>query len=241
MPVAKSFQSFEKINEPYESAGRMYVDVRNPKTGNVRKVRWYDDYEYYRMYPEEKKAENTIKATRPLKDVLGFEKGYITIFKGETYPHLEWFQQSICRYHKMFGWYVISTEEVPADLPLGVSAVRLLWEDVRLDEENLKPEEQVRSAIDKLIFEPSPSEYVGAIGDRIEIEVTIKNTRSIDSYYGSSIIHTMEDADGNVYVWITAAKNWPVGAVKKIRGTIKDHKEYKGTKQTYLTRCAEVA
>lgn len=241
MPVAKSFQSFEKINEPYESAGRMYVDVRNPKTGTVRKVRWYDDYEYYRMYPEEKKAENTIKATRPLKDVLGFEKGYITIFKGETYPHLEWFQQSIARYHKIWGWYIISTDEVPAALPSGVEAVQLRWEDVSDSDTALKSETAIKSAIENLVYDPGISEYVGDIGDRLTLTLKVTGSRSIDSYYGSSIVHTMEDEAGNVFVWITSAKNWPIGTVKTIKGTVKEHKTFRNTKQTILTRCTEVA
>ena len=33
MAVAKSFQSFEMLTEPYIVSGKQYVKVRNPKTG----------------------------------------------------------------------------------------------------------------------------------------------------------------------------------------------------------------
>lgn len=38
MPVAKSFQSFEKINEPYTLSGRQYIKVKNPKTEKDMKI-----------------------------------------------------------------------------------------------------------------------------------------------------------------------------------------------------------
>ena len=53
-----------------------------------------------------------------------------------------------------------------------------------------------------------------------------------DSYY-------IDDC-GNIYVWTTAAKSWPEGAVKNVRGTIKDHRTYKNTKQTILKNCREI-
>ena len=53
-------------------------------------------------------------------------------------------------------------------------------------------------------------------------------------------MHIMEDADQNVYVSTTAAKSWSEGTVHQIRGTVKDHKTYKNTKQTVLTRCTEL-
>ena len=76
------------------------------------------------MYPEVT-AGNRSKDPYyiPQKYVLGFEKGYITIFRGVKEEHEEWFKQSICRFAKWWGWYVISTQEVPKDLPSGVEPV----------------------------------------------------------------------------------------------------------------------
>jgi hypothetical protein len=87
------------------------------------------------------------------------------------------------------------------------------------------------------------SNYVGNIGDKIEVKVKIENVFEYNtnfSYYGGiSHIYIMKDENNNTYTWNTA--NWfDKGATLTLKGTIKDHKEYKGVKQTVLTRCKEV-
>ena len=96
--VAKSFQSMKQLGEPFCEKGKMYVKVQNEKSGTVRKVRWYTEAEYAKMYGE--KVEAPAKVSSVQKQVLGFEKGYVTIFKGDTYANLEWFQKSIARQTK---------------------------------------------------------------------------------------------------------------------------------------------
>lgn len=239
MAVAKSFQSMKQITEPYLVSGRMYVKVQNPKTGAERQVRWYTDAEYAKMYPDEAKPAES-KILRTQKSALGFDKGYITIFKGDTYANLEWFQQSIARYTRYWGWYIASTDELPDDIPEGVTPVQLLWELVGTEGEVLKPEHLVLKAVENILYDAGTSEYVGTVGERLTLTLAVTATRSIDGYYGHATAHTMEDEDGNVFVWITGAKNWPVGSVKTIKGTIKEHKEFRNVKQTVLTRCTEV-
>ena len=39
MAVAPSFQNFEFLTEPYVVGDKMYIKVRNPKTGTERQVR----------------------------------------------------------------------------------------------------------------------------------------------------------------------------------------------------------
>ena len=238
MSVAPSFQNFEFLCEPYEVSGKMYIRVRNPKTGTERQVRWYD----------EKKTSSVQKATepqhhdiyyKPQKEVLGFTHGYVTIFKGDTYPHLEWFQLSIARYCRWWGWYIISTQDIPDDLPEGIEPIKLPWESVGNDDGKLKLEAEVKSAVDALLYDPGTSEFVGSIGERIEIEVTVVKNIELDNDFGHSTMHIFEDACGNQYVWTTSAKNWAEGSIKTIRGTVKDHRTYRNTKQTILNRCTE--
>lgn len=238
MSVAPSFQNFEFLCEPYEVSGKMYIRVRNPKTGTERQVRWYD----------EKKPAAATKVAAPKlndpyyksqKEVLGFTRGYITIFKGDTYSCLKWFQQSIARYCKLWGWYIISTEDIPTDLPEGVEPIRLEWDSVGNDDGKLKRDSDVVAAVDALMYEPGISEYVGAIGERLELTLTITRAIELDNDFGHSTMHIMEDDCGNVFVWTTSAKTWAEGSVKTIRGTVKDHRIYKNTKQTVLNRCVE--
>ena len=237
MAVAPSFQNFEFLTDPYIVNGKMYIRVRNPKTGTERQVRWYDENKTAKSSIPKVNAQDAFY--KPQKEVLGFTKGYITIFKGDTYAHLEWFQQSIARYARWWGWYIVSTEEVPADLPEGLEAVVLPWDLVGNDDGKLKLESDVQKAVEGLIYDEGTSEYVGSIGERLELTLTVTRAIELENNFGHSVMHIMEDECGNVFVWTTAAKSWAEGSVKVLRGTVKDHRIYKNVKQTVLTRCAE--
>lgn len=230
-PVAKSFQHLSLRCKPYIKNNKQYVKVLQ-KNGNQREVRWYSDIEYEKMYPEETVPIKT------LKEVLGFDKEYITIFKGDTYKELEWFQQSIARYHRLFGWYIISTEEVPV-LPYGIEPVKLMWNDISIDVNTLKCDKDVAEVINNLRFDPSPSEYVGTIGDKITIaNVVVVRNIPVETGFGTNHMHIFEDVETkNVFIWSTSTKSLDVGSVYSLTGTVKGHKLYKNIKQTVLTRC----
>ena len=143
--VAPSFQNFEFLTEPYSANGKMYIRIRNPKTRTERQVRWYTEKEYYKLYPEEKvKSNNNDKYYRPLKEVLGFNKGYITLIRGDIDNNFGWLANSIARYHKYWGWYIISTENIPNDIPIGLNFYQLEWESIGLDEKTLKSENVIK-------------------------------------------------------------------------------------------------
>ena len=236
MPVAKSYQGLATFGEPFQENKKAYVVVITP-TGAHKKVRFYSDAEYARMYPEK---EPIVKKIRSTKEVLGFSKGYITIFKGNTYPVLEWFQQEPrCRYHNFWGWYVVSEEEVPENLPAGIEPVQLKWEDVAIvEEDTLKSQTLVRQVVNALIYEPSSSRYQGEVGERLDLVVTITKVVTLENgYYGTNVFHLMEDADGNEYCWTTATCALVYGKCYSLRGTVKAHQNYKGKEQTVLTRC----
>lgn len=128
--VALSFQSFEFLTEPYSSNGKMYIRVRNPKTGTERQVRWYNETEFRKLYPKEK-VEIKNKYYRPRKEVLGFDKGYITVLiNADIDKHAEWLAAAKARYHKQWGWYIISTEAIPENHPEEITIKKLLWEEI---------------------------------------------------------------------------------------------------------------
>ena len=238
MAVAKSYQKLATFGEPFEENKKMYIVVVTER-GAHKKVRWYTDAEYAKMYPQDGVTADPLgKKIRPTKDVLGFSKGYITIFKGDTYPLLEWFQRSPCRFHNFWGWYLISEEE-DLQWPAGITPVKLKWEDVAIvDEDCLKSEALVRQAVDALIYEPSPSEFQGEVGDRIDRTLTVvKVTPLEDGYYGPSTFFLFRDEYENEYCWTTGSKSLDLGATYEVRGTIKQLSVYKGKKQTILTRC----
>lgn len=89
----------------------------------------------------------------------------------------------------------------------------------------------------------SRSEYIGKEGDKLEIEVTL-NSRShykIPSFggYGEDLItcYNFSDDNGNIIVWKTSGSlGAEDGERVKIKATIKKLAEYKGGKQTELSR-----
>ena len=178
---------------------------------------------------------------KPQREQLGFGKaGYIMICKGDTYAYKDWLKEQGACYRKSWGWAFASSIALP-ELPAGITAVRLDWDKVgSADGMTLLPEEQIRLAVDALIYDPSPSKFVGSIGDRLELTLTVQRVIDLDGYYGPSHMHIMVDADENVFIWTTASKKWETGKTYHLRGTVKEHRTYRNTQQTCLTRCVEI-
>lgn len=238
--VAKSYQCLEQVGEPFVVSGKSYVNVIL-KSGKQKSVRWYTEKEYKKMYPGEEVAIGSNSTFRKSdREVFGFQKGYITIFTGDVGPEDEFFQRSNARYCTRWGWYVISEEEVPINLPFGVEPVKLAWESVGTGDGKLRDESTIRSAVDTLIYNESSSVFVGTIGERLELDVVVDKVVHLENNYGTTNMYLFSDVAGNVYKWVTQSKNWAEGSQHRIRGTVKDHKNYKGTNQTVLTRCMEV-
>lgn len=235
--VAPTFQNFEKLSEPYLVSGKMYIRVKNPKTGTERQVRWYDDKEYKKAFKPKDEGVNEFGWTPNLKVALGFEKGNITIFKTPIDDEDEWFKASAARYCVHWGWYFPSTAVLPSDLPEGLEPISLSWEQVSKDGTSLLPKGELRAFIDKLLYGESISKHQGSIGERIERTVILQKTHSFDGAYGTTYVYTFEDADKNVYSWITAAKALANGSTYILKGTVRDHNIHKGVEQTVLTRC----
>ena len=230
--VAKSYEKLEKVGEVFTSNGRQYINVRM-KNGSLKSVRVYTEKEYAKFYPEVK----IVQPAKSRRDVLGFgEAGYIWIFKGNTYENIDWFRASPCRYARPWGWYLPSNIEMPDPLPVDITPIKLLWEQVSVDEQ-LKKEEEIEEFVNSLIYDESPSEFIGEIGDRIEVELTCDKAMPIMNTYGTNYFHTFHDDCGNVYIWSTTSRLLETDVTYKVRGTVKEHSVYKNVKQTILTRC----
>lgn len=87
-----------------------------------------------------------------------------------------------------------------------------------------------------------PSEWVGVEGERTIFKVKVDAVRSYAGSYGETGIHRMQDTDGNLLVWFASSSaEWlDVGAEVQIKATVKKHDEYKGTKQTILSRVTKL-
>lgn len=92
-----------------------------------------------------------------------------------------------------------------------------------------------------------PSEYVGTVGEDIEVSLLVEKILPFDSLdYGRSYLHIMSDALGNGFTWFTKSLDLDEGKTYTLRGKVKEHKlyqnnpKYAAVKQTCLTRCAVV-
>lgn len=82
------------------------------------------------------------------------------------------------------------------------------------------------------------SRHVGDVKDKITVIVrSITCVTSWETKYGTTRIYKIIGMDGNVYTWKTSKVIDAVSDGMQITGTIKAHTEFKGVKQTELTRC----
>lgn len=98
------------------------------------------------------------------------------------------------------------------------------------------------------------SDYVGFIGDKVQLTLTFNYSAHYETKsfagFGTTIkyIHNFYDDNGNTFTWHTEKSlakkigddEWVYpeqGDSITLKGTINGHSEYKGEKQTVLTRC----
>lgn len=244
MPVAKSYQKYEIICEPFIDNGRTYVNIK--KDGSLKTVRWYTDKEYATMYklPKNGGASLETALSKPsapvVKDVLGFKNGFITLITGPTEKWEDYLNMSNARYSRVWGWYIISTETVPSNLPDDLTTITLSWSLVGNEDGTLLPEDKVIEAVETLKYPATPSQYVGKIGDRLSLDLTVAKSIPLETIWGRSTLHVMVDANDNEFIWKTNSKSWEAGSQHHLKGTVKEHKIWRNSQQTWLTRCQEV-
>jgi uncharacterized protein YdcH (DUF465 family) len=89
------------------------------------------------------------------------------------------------------------------------------------------------------------NEHVGEPGLRLRgLQLTIQTLHIFEGYYGSTTMFIMRDQDGRAYKWMASGACHSIngkfveqGDTITLDGTVKEHSEYEGTKQTVLTRC----
>ena len=216
-------------------------------------VRWYTDSQRASMdkAAEKRAAAKAVKdEERRIKfaarNAFGFgEEGYIFLVYGDNERIKKWREElpeHTVWYNETFGWFIPATREYDGlEFPADIHFAKLEWETVKdkNDEEQLQmmDKEEVRKIVEQMIYEPSKSEFQGEVNTWLEKEVKIVKNISLSSNYGDSHMHIMEDDDENVYVWTTASKNLEEGKTYTIKMKVKEHKEYKGTKQTIVYYC----
>ncbi len=88
------------------------------------------------------------------------------------------------------------------------------------------------------------SNYFGEVGKRAVYTLTVLGEHVFDSQHqfgpNEVRLYRMIDDKGNIATWWTGTGHLEVGHSYNLKGTVKKHDDYKGTKQTVLSRCAVV-
>lgn len=96
-------------------------------------------------------------------------------------------------------------------------------------------EENKRKAEEIAAMNNAKSNFIGDIGDKIEFEAIPELIYSVDTMYGTSYLYKFKIGN-DIVTWKTT-KYLNTDTSITIKGTIKEHNEYKNIKQTQLTRC----
>ena len=92
--------------------------------------------------------------------------------------------------------------------------------------------------------EKKESNWVGNVGEKITFTAEIVAITWLEDYYsgGSKPLYIFRDNDGNVYKWFASrdAFGEEKGVTVKAIATVKSHDEYKGVKQTNITRAKQI-
>ena len=91
----------------------------------------------------------------------------------------------------------------------------------------------------KKAADSKPSEFVGNVGEKIDIVAKIVKVHPYQSQYGTTYIYTMQDQTGNNFLWFSSNDlNLEIGTEYKIKATVKQHQlsKFNQQKETILTR-----
>lgn len=231
--------------------------------GRIRKrVKAYtpDEYEKYlasQARAKERKAEQRAAEIAKLEEeseanlrVALEEAGYdvecpqIFVVIGEnTYAVKDELKELGCKYKPEFGWYCTHAVDVPVNYGMvGIPFNQVCeWNPVAKKIFVKDGAKEIADAAKNEAAPKSNSEFIGDIKQRLrDMEVVYTNCREVESQYGISLLYTFKSGE-NVLVWFCSGKgidpSIEVGETVLLTGTVKDHKEYNGVKQTRLSRC----
>ena len=184
----------------------------------------------------------------------GFDAdGNIWVILGDTYSIKDELKELGCKFDYSLGWHC--DHELAGHPQLKLTASQICNQNengVFVSWRNQELSQLISEAQEAIKGKEPESNYVGAVGDRIDITATFKReisyTVQLDWRTQTKWIYIFVDDSGNQLVWNTTACLWDedakghcipmaTGTRVILRGTIKAHKEYKGIKQTELQRC----
>lgn len=168
----------------------------------------------------------------------------IYVVTGNTYEIREELREAGAKYRGGINWYFLEKQGRYPTIELSYEECLNIYPEYgTMSWKDLTEVQAVLNS--KIPTEEDPSQYVGQVGDRLDLVVIFKkrSTYDIPSYAGWGTdtvgINVFRDDAGNCFIWksTSAFFNIAEGSKVRLRGTVKEHSDYKGTKQTILQRC----
>lgn len=98
-----------------------------------------------------------------------------------------------------------------------------------------RAEAKVAGYAAKRAAEAAKSNWIGTVGERRMFVLSVRHVITMEGIYGTSYLHIMEDADGNVVIY-KGTKCYD--GIISVKATVKEHGEREGVKQTKIARPA---
>lgn len=188
---------------------------------------------------ERRAAERREKNNKNMLTQHGFKDVYAYAVVGNTYDMKEELKAHGAKFSYELLW--VCPEE-PTWLPTG-RYVRICAADIfELKDDVLLLKDSASDYIKSL--QPKSGEYLGNVGQRITVTVIVTKVLEFSHEYmrgwpTTTYKYIMKTTDGNTVTWQTSSVYWQEGHECTIIGTVKEHAEYNGVRQTVLTRCKE--
>ena len=220
-------------------------------TGKSKTRIWKKYTPEYAEKLEQQRKERAKKKAPALNESLFGKLGLAAdgsawVVMGNTYERKNELKEAGARFHPSIGWYFSEQMENFECCHFVISDFGEQNEFGRWNipenywEGRCHLADKIAKAQEEYVSGKSCSDFVGEIGDKISIEVTVDRVTGYETQWGFTSVYIMVDADGNIFVWKTstdALDDADKGSHVKLNGKIKDHSEYKGIKQNILTRC----
>lgn len=159
---------------------------------------------------------------------------------GDTFVIKEDLKELGFKFSPILKWHI--AEEI--EIPEGYHLLKIHFDEAFEWNDTYKSVFSLVAAKEKIedrmrVFDaPSLSEWVGTEGERLRnIEVKYISQRSFDTRFGWTNLHTFKRGE-DILIWFTQKDlDFEEGQTVLLTGTVKKHDEYKGAKNTQLSRC----
>lgn len=177
--------------------------------------------------------------------------GKTWVVMGNTYEIKDQLKAAGCKWNPEFGWhfdhmvndFAVTEVNIDDNIPYQDDSTESIGQYAENGTLYFLPgeflQDYMKSLREQYIADHAPkTEYFGNVGDKLELEVKLVHRGAFTTNWGTTLVYTFTDSKDHQFVWKTGT-SWDVSEGTKItlRGTVKAHSEYRGVRQTELTRC----